>query len=131
MPRIRHNKKQILDLHDKGLSNKEIAEALKITPKTVWDNLKLVDADNEKLAKFNKDLPSHLSKVIARLVAQLNQVDLSKTSPYQLAGMISLLIDKQRLITGQSTSNQALLFHMVEQACKVQPPEPEGEFIVK
>lgn len=125
MARTASKKKLVLDLDAKGLTKKEIADALAITPQAVWKHLVNSKADEQKIAQFNKDLPSHLSKVIARLVAQLNQVDLSKTSPYQLAGMISLLIDKQRLITGQSTSNQALLFHMVEQACKVQPPEPE------
>ena len=109
---------EIEKLHNKGLSTRQISQLVGITPQSVWSNLQLISAESKNIEQFQIDLPKHLSKIIAKLVNQLHQVDLDKVTPYQLVGMISLLIDKQRLITGQSTSNQAVLFNIVESACK-------------
>lgn len=109
---------EIEKLHNKGLSTRQISQLVGITPQSVWSNLQLISAESKNIEQFQVDLPKHLSKIIAKLVNQLHQVDLDKVTPYQLVGMISLLIDKQRLITGQSTSNQAVLFNIVESACK-------------
>jgi len=109
---------EIEKLHNKGLSTRQISQLVGITPQAVWSNLQLISAESKNIEQFQADLPKHLSKIIAKLVNQLHQVDLDKVTPYQLVGMISLLIDKQRLITGQSTSNQAVLFNIVESACK-------------
>jgi len=117
MPKI-VDKEKIKILKGKGLSQREIAKIVDCNPNTVNTVLKLSDSESKSLESFNRDLPAHLTKVISKLVARFHEIDLDKVSPYQLAGMLSLLIDKQRLLSGQSTSNQQVLFHIVEQACK-------------
>jgi len=117
MPKI-VDKEKIKILKGKGLSQREIAKIVDCNPNTVNTVLKLSDSESKSLEAFNRDLPAHLTKVISKLVARFHEIDLDKVSPYQLAGMLSLLIDKQRLLSGQSTSNQQILFHIVEQACK-------------
>jgi len=109
---------EIVSLKEKGLRNIEIAKLLSIHESTVYDYLKAHESHELKINHFQTKLPLYLSSIIAKLVSKLSQSNLDKMSPYQLVGMISMLIDKHRLITGQSTSNQAMLFHIVENACK-------------
>ena len=123
MARTKKHMNEVVELRAKGKTIKEIADKLDISMTTVWTNLQLAEAENKKIQEFNKNLPSYLSKVIARLTDQLISSDISKLSPYQMVGMLSMLIDKQRLLTGQSTSNSAVLFNLVSQACA---PEKEA-----
>ena len=118
MARTRANIKKIAELSGKGLKAGEIASLLNVHRSTVYENLKLSDHENHQIEQFNQELPKHITYAISRIIQKLSIVDLDKMSPYQLVGMVSMLIDKQRLLTGQSTSNQHILFHLVEQACK-------------
>lgn len=127
MPKI-VDKEKIKILKRKGLSNREVATLLDVAPSTVGNVLRLSETETKSLEEFNRDLPNHLSKVIAKLVKRFHEIPLDNVSPYQLAGMLSLLIEKQRLLSGQSTSNNAILFHLVSQACAPGREENEEGF---
>jgi len=79
--------------------------------------------DRNELASF-KDLEADIQAAIKkRYSSELLTVDLSKTSPKDLAMVYGITYDKNRLQTGQSTSNQSIFFQVVADSDEANTPD--------
>jgi hypothetical protein len=78
--------------------------------------------DPEDLQSF-QDLEGNIQAAIKRrFSSELLKVDLSKTSPKDLAMVYGITYDKHRLQTGQSTSNQSVFFSIVADSDQADTP---------
>lgn len=69
-----------------------------------------------------QDLEGDIQTAIKqRFSSELLTVDLSKTSPKDLAMVYGITYDKNRLQTGQSTSNQSVFFQVVSESDDATP----------
>jgi predicted DNA-binding protein YlxM (UPF0122 family) len=69
--------------------------------------------DPDELRSF-QDMEADIQSAIKRrFSSELLNVDLSKTSPRDLAVTYGVIYDKHRLQTGQSTNNQSVFFQIV------------------
>jgi len=119
---------KVVALARKGKSNKDIALATGIHFNTVGTVLKRYELNEKEIQVFDKSKVSILKDLQRRIINSISDDDLVKMNAYQKTTMLGILIDKERLIAGQSTSNQQVLFHIVEQACKARNGlESEGE----
>ncbi len=79
--------------------------------------------DPDELRGF-QDVEADIQTAIKRRISsQLLTVDLSKTSPKDLAMVYGITYDKNRLQTGQSTSNQSVFFTIVSESDDAIPAE--------
>ena len=118
---------KVVALARKGKSNKDIALATGIHFNTVGTVLKRYALNEKEVQLFDKSKVSILKDLQRRIINSISDDDLVKMNAYQKTTMLGILIDKERLIAGQSTSNQQVLFHIVEQACKNKYPGSESD----
>jgi len=108
---------EVLDLHAKGLSNQQIADLLDCATSTVQyhidklRNLSSVTNGAAKIRELRTDILSGLQGGLLAHVADCltDESKRDKISPYQAVGMFGILYDKERLETGKSSSNIAVL----------------------
>jgi len=108
---------EVLDLHAKGLSNQQIADLLDCSTGAVhyhiekFRNLTQVTDGAAKIRALRTDILSGLQGGLLAHVANslADESKRSKISPYQAVGMFGILYDKERLETGKSSSNIAVL----------------------
>jgi len=112
---------EILQLHAKGLTNEQIGQIVGCTDSAVqyhltkFRNLTQAGSDAAKYREMRTDILSGLQAGLLAHVAN-NLVDESKRdkiSPYQAVGMFGILYDKERLETGKSSSNVAILSSII------------------
>lgn len=107
------------DRYHHKLTMTQIAEKYGVTKQAVQQKLQnFTDqlGDPEELASF-KDIEADIQAAIKRrFSSRLLSVDLDKTSPKDLAMVYGITYDKNRLQTGQSTSNQSVFFNVVSES---------------
>ena len=104
------------DRYHHKLSYQAIADKYGVTQQAVHQRLQSFAAqlgDPDELASF-RDMEADIQSAIKRrFSSKLLEVDLDKTSPKDLAMVYGITYDKNRLQTGQSTSNQSVFFAVV------------------
>lgn len=107
------------DRYHHRMSYQQIADKYGVTKSAVFQRLQAFTdqlGDPEELRAF-QDVEADIQNAIKRRISsQLLNVDLSKTSPKDLAMVYGITYDKNRLQTGQSTSNQSVFFNVVSES---------------
>ncbi len=114
------------DRYHHRMSYSDIARKYGVTPQAVMSRIKGFEeqlGDPDELRGF-QDVEADIQTAIKRRISsQLLTVDLSKTSPKDLAMVYGITYDKNRLQTGQSTSNQSVFFTIVSESDDAIPAE--------
>lgn len=114
------------DRYHHRMTYQAIADKYKVSKPAVFDLLKRFSGqlgDPDELASF-KDMEADIQSAIKRrFSSELLNVDLSKTSPKDLATVYGITYDKNRLQTGQSTSNQSIFFAVVADSDEANAPQ--------
>ena len=99
-------------LRSAGLSQKQIADSLKISKSTVHVWLNAVRQDDERfndlVERIKTGLPNKAYFLANTVMSSINDDDIKKASLLQKTTAAGIMIDKARLIDGQSTENQAV-----------------------
>ena len=107
------------DRYHHRLTLQAIADKYGVSKQAVADRLQRFSAqlgDPDELRSF-ADMEADVQQAIKRrFSSQLLDCDLSKTSPKDLAMVYGITYDKNRLQTGQSTSNQSVFFQVVSES---------------
>lgn len=113
------------DRYHHKMTLQAIADKHGVSIQAVHDRLKRFTAqlgDPDELASF-KDMEADIQSAIKRrFSSKLLEVDLDKTSPKDLAMVYGITYDKNRLQTGQSTSNQSVFFSVVSESDEADSP---------
>jgi predicted DNA-binding protein YlxM (UPF0122 family) len=113
------------DRYHHKLSYQAIADKYGVSSSAVYqllDRFATQLGDPEELSAF-KDVEADIQSAIKRrFSSELLSVDLSKTSPKDLATVYGITYDKNRLQTGQSTSNQSVFFSIVSESDAAESP---------
>lgn len=95
---------------ESGLSQRETARELGVTLATVQDAIRNQEYDHSLVEKAKQILPSKLYQVAFMLADRLQSRPelVEKMNPYMCALVMGIMIDKARLMSGQSTENVAV-----------------------
>ena len=95
---------------ESGFAQREVARELDIALETVQRAIKDPTLDREMIEKVKATLPNKLYIVAFKIADRLqNKPELiEKMNPYMCALVMGILIDKARLMDGQSTENIAV-----------------------
>jgi transcriptional regulator with XRE-family HTH domain len=115
---------KLLELEAKGLTQAEIAAVVGVSRDTVAGHLARFSTFTnlrdgiEEFRQFRADLFAGLqAKLLAAIANKLDdEKELAKLSPYAMTGMIGLIYDKERLETGKSSSNVAILSGIINKS---------------
>jgi len=114
-----------IELRLKGVTYEDIAKVFGCTKTAVIQRLKpyvaTTDIDTEL---FIKNRAAILANRQVSVLAEMTSEKLEKSSAKDLAVTFGVLYDKERLERGQSTSNQSVFFHIVEEASQADDEEP-------
>lgn len=114
------------DRYHHKLTLQAIADKYGVSKQAVADRLQRFSdqlGDPDELASF-KDVEADIQAAIKRRFSSaLLDVDISKTSPKDLATVYGITYDKNRLQTGQSTSNQSVFFSVVSESDEANTPQ--------
>lgn len=115
---------QLLELEAKGLTQEEIAAVCGVSRSTVSDHLRRFSSFTdlrqgvEEFRQWRADIFAGLqAKLLAAISGKLDDdKELAKLSPYAMTGMMALIYDKERLETGKSSSNVAILSGIINKS---------------
>ena len=96
----------------KGLSYQDIATSQGVRKESVYLALKPIlsmQANPEQLEEYRANQANILDSIAARTLQSISNEDMEKASLLQKATTVAVLIDKSRLISGQSTSNSLII----------------------
>jgi len=114
------------DRYHHRMTYQQIADKYGVHKSAVHQKLTTFEAqlgDPEELRGF-QDVEADIQAAIKRrFSSKLLDCDLSKTSPRDLATVYGITYDKNRLQTGQSTSNQSVFFSVVSESDEANSPE--------
>ena len=99
-----------------GMSYQEIATAQGVAKQTVFDRISPILkelANPELIDQYRKNQSAILDGIAAKSVSHITDEKLANASAKDLGILTAVMIDKSRLIQGQSTSNQAILLQAV------------------
>jgi len=126
------DRKKVLDLHQRGLSNSEIAKHEGVATTTVWRFLQQTEPERRDLERFKQGRADVLARLQAksldaqeRILDTLKDGVLDALKPQEKNGLMLALnaqhgtcFDKERLERGQSTSNQSIVSSMIDSTVK-------------
>lgn len=121
------DRKKVLDLHQRGFSNPEIAQQQGVAPTTVWRFLQQTKPERQALETFKASRADVLARLQAksldaqeRILDTLDDGMIVALTPSQKSGLLMSLnaqsgtvFDKERLERGQSTANVSLIGKMM------------------
>jgi hypothetical protein len=110
------NTEIVKSLYERGYNASQIAKALKCSPNTILYHLNNIGIDKELDKHFVKNRVEVLQNVQRRLLTSIDPEEIKKTPVGSRVLAFAQLYDKERLETGQTTSNQALLVGIHQQA---------------
>lgn len=122
------DRKKVLELHERGLSNPEIAKHEGVAPSTIWRFLQQTKPEKQALEQFKANRADVLARLQAksldaqeRIIDTLDDGVLNAMSPSQKSGLLFALnaqhgtsYDKERLERGESTSNISVLSRIID-----------------
>jgi len=103
-----------------GLSIHQIALTLKRDDKTIKKCLATPEAI-EQVKEIKKDLISKFENLADKLIDSIKPADIEKSSMLQRVTASGIAIDKSRLLSNQSTSNEAVII--------LQVPDTKEEYL--
>ena len=98
---------KIIELRNKGLSYTDIGSLLGCTRENICQRLKPYRSEVDNLKSFKDNKADILAVHQSRLLNNLTDEDIKKSSGYQKVGMFSVLHNQERLERGESTQNIA------------------------
>jgi predicted DNA-binding protein YlxM (UPF0122 family) len=114
------------DRYHHKMTMTQIAVKYGVTKQAVQQKLQTFTdqlGDPEELSGF-KDVEAEIQAAIKRrFSSELLSVKLDKCSPKDLAMVYGITYDKNRLQTGQSTSNQSVFFSVVSESDEANTPQ--------
>lgn len=115
-------KTKIAALSATGMSFRKIAGQVGVSDKTVANVLKepAVAAD---VQEFEKRFARKLDDTAEKILDRISDTDIERAGLRDKCVSIGVLTDKSRLVKGKSTSNQSILFSIVEAACRSRAEE--------
>lgn len=106
---------QIIRLAENGLKSPSvIAEAVGCDPSTVTIALKKYGLDGRDIKAYDENKVELLKGIQGKIIKAIAVKDLEDVPLQQLATSYGILVDKERLISGQSTSNMAVLVKIAD-----------------
>jgi DNA-binding Lrp family transcriptional regulator len=117
---------KLLEYRAKGLSYEDIADLVDLSVSTVHTRLVRIEALIEA-GKTGQAYAQRRTEILQGLQAGLlartaecltDESQRAKISPYQAVGMFGILYDKERLETGKSSSNVAILSGIINKSEK-------------
>ena len=96
----------------RGQSYAQIAKDQGVHPSTVHQALKPIlsmVASPEQLEEYRREQANILDTIAAKTLQSITDEDYEKASLLQKTTAVAVLIDKSRLISGQSTSNSLII----------------------
>ena len=105
---------EIISLRQEGHSLDKIAEYLGCSKANIHNRLEPYKDDIDKLGFNKRNRSNILSMHQFRLLEQLTPTKLKEMSGLQITTAMCQLYDKERLETGQSTSNTSVLATLVQ-----------------
>ena len=107
---------KLIELRTKNpnLTYQQIGDMLGCSKVNVINRLKPYKEEIESLPTFKKSRGDILALVQSKLLNSLTLEDIKGASLLQKVTAMGVLYDKERLETGQSTSNTSVLSHVVE-----------------
>lgn len=114
------------DRYHHRMTFQQIADKYGVSAPAVYQRLQAFTeqlGDPDELRSF-QDVEADVQAAIKRRISsQLLNVDLSKASARDLAVTYGVIYDKNRLQTGQSTSNQSVFFSVVSESDEANTPQ--------
>lgn len=105
---------KIIKLQQKGITDQSvIAAAAGCDPSTVHYTLEKYGTNATEIKRFEENKPDLIRAVQGKLIRAMVTKDLNDTPMQQLATSFGILVDKERLISGQSTSNFAMVIKKI------------------
>lgn len=111
----------IIELAEKNLSYSEIGKILGCSKEAICQRLKRHGYTPTRLKEFKKGRADTFALMQNRIVQSINEADIKKASLLQRVTALAVLYDKERLETGQSTSNISIFEHIVEESHRNPP----------
>lgn len=114
------------DRYHHRMTYQQIADKYGVHKSAVHERLQKFEAqlgDPEELRGFQDVEADIQSAIKRRFSSRLLDVDLDKCSPKDLAMVYGITYDKNRLQTGQSTSNQSVFFSVVSESDEANTPQ--------
>ncbi|MGR3218425.1 MAG: helix-turn-helix domain-containing protein [Candidatus Anammoxibacter sp.] len=99
---------KMIELSEKGVSYSDVARILGCSKQTVSARLKKIDYTPQSIKDYRENEANMLSLVRSRIVLSLDADTIQKANLLQRTTSLGILLDKERLITGQSTGNIAV-----------------------
>lgn len=118
------------DRYHHRMTFQQIADKYGVAKQSVHEKLRAFTeqlGDPEELRAFQDIEADIQSAVKRRISSKLLTVDLDKASARDLAVTYGVIYDKNRLQTGQSTSNQSVFFHLVSESDDAPPQDVVSE----
>ena len=114
----------VIAMANGGLTTSEIAKETETTPSNISQILKRYKISTNQLDGFVTHRIPIFQGLQDRIVKSINSIDLKKAGLYQKVLASSILLDKEQLISGKSTSNVAL--HLVVERLEREDRENRG-----
>ena len=114
----------------KGMSYQEIAESQHTCKSAVFAAISPIlkqFSDPDVVKQYRADTAAILDGLAANTVASITNEDFSKASLQQKVVSVGILIDKSRLIQGQSTSNSSIMLKAIMSTMDAQTPVDNSE----
>jgi hypothetical protein len=95
----------ILELHEKGLSNAQIAKLLGCNPSNITKRLQHHEIDLKRTRHYVKNRAERLASLQVRVLDGITEKDIKRAQLNQKVSAVKNLYEMERLETGQSTAN--------------------------
>ena len=99
---------KILELHEKGLSDSQIAKLLGCSRPNITQRLQKILPERAKTHEFIRNRALTFADLQRRIVESLTDADIKRMAPDRRIWSLGVLYDKERLERGQSTENLAI-----------------------
>lgn len=96
---------RILELHEKGLSNSEIARVLGCDKSNITRRLQKLLPEEARKREYLRNRADVFASVQRRILESVTEADIKKASLKDRVISVGILYEKERLERGQSTSN--------------------------
>ena len=105
---------KIIELRDKGLSQSQIAKLVGCSREAICQRLQRNDLQMGPVKEFVSKRAEYLAQMQWRLLDSITDTEIQKMAPDKRIWSFGVIYDKERLETGQSTGNIAVIIDHIE-----------------
>ena len=116
---------EMIDYRNRGLSYAEIGKMAGITKVSAYNQLKRYSKVLDSITVYKNNVSDILSYHQARILNGISDNDITDASLQQKAVSYGVLVDKQRLHDGLSTSNLSVFSSIIREAHRETVPIPQ------